>query len=81
MYMGTLPLSSGTPEEGIGSHYRWLWATMWLLGIELRTSGKAGVLLTTEPSLQPLLLTFKGTKHPRETQAYMQAKHPSHKIK
>jgi hypothetical protein len=28
------------PEEGIGSHYRWLWATMWLLGIELRTSGR-----------------------------------------
>ena len=22
-------------------HYRWLWATMWLLGIELRTSGRA----------------------------------------
>jgi hypothetical protein len=42
MYMSTLSLSSGTPEEGIGSHYRWLWATMWLLGIELRTSGKAG---------------------------------------
>jgi hypothetical protein len=29
---------SGTPAEGIGSHER---ATMWLLGIELRTSGKA----------------------------------------
>jgi hypothetical protein len=29
-----------TPEEGIGSHYRWLWATM-LLGIEFRTSGRA----------------------------------------
>ena len=29
------------PEEGIGSHYRWFRATMWLLGIELRTSGKA----------------------------------------
>jgi hypothetical protein len=28
-------------EEGTGSHYRWLWATMWLLGIELRTSGRA----------------------------------------
>ena len=23
-------------------HYRWLWATMWLLGIELRTFGRAG---------------------------------------
>jgi hypothetical protein len=36
--MSTLWLSSDTPEEGIRSHYRWLWATMWLLGIELRTS-------------------------------------------
>jgi hypothetical protein len=26
---------------------------MWLLGIELRTSGRASVLLTAEPSLQP----------------------------
>jgi len=34
-------LSSDTPEEGIGSHYRWLWATMWLLGFECRTSGRA----------------------------------------
>jgi hypothetical protein len=33
MYMSTLY----TPEEGSRSHYRWLWATMWLLGIELRT--------------------------------------------
>jgi hypothetical protein len=30
-----------TPEEGIGSHHRWFWATMWLLGIELWTSGRA----------------------------------------
>jgi hypothetical protein len=28
------------PEKGTGSHYRWLSATMWLLGIELRTSGR-----------------------------------------
>jgi len=27
-------------RRDIGSHYRWLWATMWLLGIELRTSGR-----------------------------------------
>jgi hypothetical protein len=26
---------------------------MWLLGIELRISGRAVVLLTSEPSLQP----------------------------
>jgi len=41
MYVGALSLSADTPEEGIGSHYRWLRATMWLLGIELRTSGRA----------------------------------------
>jgi hypothetical protein len=41
MYMSTLSLYSDTSEEGIKSHYRWLWATMWVLGIELRTSGRA----------------------------------------
>ena len=35
MYVSTLLLSSDTPEEGIRS------ATMWLLGIELGTSGRA----------------------------------------
>jgi hypothetical protein len=39
--MSILLLSSDTPEEGIRSDYRWLWATMWLLGIELRTSRRA----------------------------------------
>ena len=34
-------LSSDTPEEGVRSHYGWLWATMWLLGFELRTFGRA----------------------------------------
>ena len=33
------------PEQGTRSHYRWLWATMWLLGIELRTSGRAASAL------------------------------------
>jgi hypothetical protein len=32
---------SDTPEEGFRSNYRWLWATTWLLRIELRTSGSA----------------------------------------
>ena len=32
---------------------------MWLLGIELSTFGRAVVLLTTEPSLQPPALFFK----------------------
>jgi hypothetical protein len=49
MYMSTLLLSSDTPEEGIGSHYRWLWATIWLLGIELRTSGRSVSALNAEP--------------------------------
>jgi hypothetical protein len=30
-----------TPEESTRSHFRCLWATMWLLEIELRASGKA----------------------------------------
>jgi hypothetical protein len=34
-------VASDTPEEGISSHYRCLCATMWLLGIELKTSGGA----------------------------------------
>jgi hypothetical protein len=41
MYMSTPLLSSDTPEEGIRSHYKWLRATVWLLGFELRTSRKA----------------------------------------
>jgi hypothetical protein len=36
-----LSLSSDTLEEGIRFHYRWLWTTMWLLGIELRISGRS----------------------------------------
>ena len=39
--MSTLLLSSDTPEEGLSFLYRWLWGTMWLLGTELRTSGRA----------------------------------------
>jgi hypothetical protein len=33
---------------------------MWLLGIELRISGRAAVLLTAEPSLQPVSIDFCG---------------------
>jgi len=46
MYTSTLSLPSDTPDEGIGSHYRW-----WELN-----SGpleEQSVLLTAEPSLQP----------------------------
>jgi hypothetical protein len=52
MYVSTLSLSSDTPEEGFWSHYRWLWATMWLLGIELRTSWRAVSALIHVPGLQ-----------------------------
>jgi hypothetical protein len=41
IHTSTLQLSSDTPEEGIRSHYRWLKATMWLLGIEFRTPRRA----------------------------------------
>jgi len=41
MCMTILSLASDTKEEGIRSHYKWLWSTMWLLGINLRTSGRA----------------------------------------
>jgi hypothetical protein len=58
MYVSILSPSSDTPEEGIRSHYRWLWATMWVLGIELRTSGRAVSALNAEPSLQPLDISF-----------------------
>jgi heterodisulfide reductase subunit C len=34
-----------TPEEGTRFHYRWLWATMWLLRIELRTSERVASAL------------------------------------
>jgi hypothetical protein len=40
IYMSTLMKSSDTSRKGIRSHYRWLWATMWLLEIELKTSGR-----------------------------------------
>jgi hypothetical protein len=55
IYFSTLDilfLSSHTPEKDIWSHYRWLWANMSMLGIELRTSGRVvRWLLTSEPSL------------------------------
>jgi hypothetical protein len=47
-------------EEGIRFYYRWLWATMWFLGIELRTSASQDqlVLLTAEPFHQPPVIFF-----------------------
>ena len=40
-------------------HYRWLWATMWLLGIELRTPGSAVIVLdcwAISPAPGPIFL-------------------------
>jgi len=62
IYVSTLSLSLDRPEEGIGSHYRWLWATMWLLGIELRSFGRAVSALNhwaISPALQPQFLKVK----------------------
>lgn len=36
--------------------YRWLWVTIWVIGIKPGSSAKAAVLLTDKPSLQPLFL-------------------------
>ena len=52
VYQCSVCMCTCVPEEGTRSHYRWLRATMWLIGIELRTSGRA-VLLTAEPYFQP----------------------------
>jgi hypothetical protein len=60
MYVSTLLLSSDTPEEGTGSHYRWLSVIMWLLGIKLDLwKSKKSTLLTAERSLQSLFVNFE----------------------
>ena len=43
-----------THQKGaLFSHYLWLWATTWLLGIKLRTSGReVSAFLTAQPTLQ-----------------------------
>jgi hypothetical protein len=61
MYVGTLSLSSDTPEDSIRSHYRWLWATMWLLGIELRTSGRAASALNCWATSPARLLSLRSS--------------------
>lgn len=33
-----LSMCAFVPEEGVRHHYRWLWATVWVLRIELRKS-------------------------------------------
>jgi hypothetical protein len=50
-----------TPEKGMGSYYRWLWATVWVLGI----LEEQPVLLTAELTLKPggtvLIQTTRGS--------------------
>jgi len=70
MYVHTLSLSSDTSERDIGSHYRWLWVTMWLLGFELRTSRGAGSALNRwaiSPAPSESILTHKYIERERET--------------
>jgi hypothetical protein len=43
--------------EGIRSHHGWLWATMWLLGFELRTFRRAVVALNRW-AISPALIYF-----------------------
>ena len=53
-------MSSDTPEEGIRFCYGWLWATMWLLGFELRTFGRAvGCSYPLSHLTSPLDVLFK----------------------
>jgi hypothetical protein len=52
--MNVNTLSLDIPEKGIRSHYRWLRAFVWLLGIKLRALEEQTVLLTTEAPFQPV---------------------------
>ena len=53
MYDCSICMYTYMPEEVIRMHYRWL-ETMWLLGVELRASGKtAGALNHQTISLAP----------------------------
>ena len=63
MYMNITVAGFRPPEEGIGSHNKWLWATMWLLGIELRTSGRTvSALISLSHHSSPLVLSLKKNK-------------------
>ena len=55
-HSGTACIYARPIEEGMGPHYRWLWATLWLLRIELRTSGRAvSVLNLWSISFSPVI--------------------------
>jgi hypothetical protein len=59
------------PGESTSPHYRWLWATMWLVGIELMTSGRADSasnLWAISPALHYLLSHIHTRAHTHTAQ-------------
>jgi hypothetical protein len=62
IYVSALSLSSDIPEEGIRFHYRWLRATIWLLGIELRTSGSTVRAISPDPQRLHFNISFEVNK-------------------
>lgn len=46
-------------RKGIKSQYRWFWATTWLLGIELKTSGRTSSALSLRHVSSPDLCFLK----------------------
>ena len=63
----------GHTRRGVRSHYRWLWATMWLLGIEFRIS-RIAVSALNQWAISPALReeSLKG-KTTRRLGAFAQA--------
>jgi hypothetical protein len=41
------------PLDTLELFYRWVWAAVWVLGIETNFSEEQPVLVTDKPSLQP----------------------------
>ena len=70
LVVSTPSLSSDRSEENIGSYYRWLRATMWLLGTELRASRRAisalnlGAISPALPTTPQALLTVEPSFQP-----------------
>ena len=52
VYECSICMYTCVPEEGIRSHYRWLWASMWLSEIELRTFQRALNYWAISPALK-----------------------------
>ena len=60
-------------RECIGSHYRWLWAIVWLLGIELRTSGRAVSALNCWAISPALQFESSNKQTPQESRKAVQS--------